>query len=55
MKNFVVHELVDGWTCQAGSLIAAMTMRDNILRDAHMDGDSVEVMITAEVDESDLA
>jgi hypothetical protein len=30
-------------------------LRDNILRDAHMEGDSVEVMITAEVDESDIA
>lgn len=54
MKNFVVHELVDGWAGQADSLIEALDLRDQILREAIQDGDSVEITITAEVDEEDL-
>lgn len=50
MKNFVVHELVDGWTGQAATLTAALALRDEILRDDPY----AEVTVTAEVDEDDL-
>jgi hypothetical protein len=50
MKNFEVHELVDGWTGQAATLEDAIQMRDDLLKD----DPTYEVKITAEVDESDL-
>ena len=50
MKNFEVHELVDGWTGQANTLREALTMRDHLQEN---DPDC-EVKIMAEVDESDL-
>lgn len=50
MKNFEVHELVDGWVGQTGTLQEALELRDQILRDY----EGAEVKITAEVDESDL-
>lgn len=52
MKNFEVHELVDGWTGQVGSLEEAIQLRDSIIRDHG--ADEVLVKITAEVDEEDL-
>jgi hypothetical protein len=50
MKNFEVHELVNGWTGQVASLEEALALRDEFLRDSR----AYEVKITAEVDESDL-
>lgn len=52
MKNFEVHELVDGWTGQAGTLMEAIQLRDSIIRDHG--AENVQVKITAEVDEYDL-
>jgi purine-nucleoside phosphorylase len=52
MKNFEVHELVDGWTGQAGSLEEAIQLRDSIIRD--YGAENVQLKITAEVDEDDL-
>lgn len=49
MKNFEVHELVDGWTGQCGTLEEALALRDQLLSQ-----EGTEVKITAEVDESDL-
>lgn len=50
MKNFEVHELLDGWTGQAVTLEDAIAMRDDILKN----DPEAEVKIMAEVDESDL-
>lgn len=52
MKNFEVHELRDGWTGQAGTLLEALAMRDQMRID--YGAENVEIKITAEVDEEDL-
>lgn len=50
MKNFVVHDLVDGWSGQAGTLADAISMRDDMLASSDHD----EFVIRADVDEEDL-
>jgi len=53
MRDFEVHELVDGWVGQADTLEEAIAMRDDLL--ANHDIDTIEVKIMAVVDERDLA
>ena len=54
MKNFEVHELVDGWTGQCATLEDALHLRDDIIANSEKYGQTICIKITAEVDESDL-